>query len=59
MLLYIFFSPWALIIVKHYQLIKKKKKKKGNFPGGPVVENLHANVGDKDSSPGLGRAHML
>ena len=58
MLLYIFFSPWALIIVKHYQLIKKKKRK-GNFPGGPVVENLHAKVGDKGSIPGLGRAHML
>ena len=28
------------------------------FPGGAVVENLPANAGDKDSSPGLGRSHM-
>ena len=29
------------------------------FPGGTVVENLPANVGDTGSSPGLGRSHML
>ena len=28
------------------------------FPGGAVVENLPANVGDTGSSPGLGRSHM-
>ena len=28
------------------------------FPGGAVVENLPANAGDTDSSPGLGRSHM-
>ena len=28
------------------------------FPGGTVVENLPANAGDTDSSPGLGRSHM-
>ena len=28
------------------------------FPGGAVVENLPANVGDMGSSPGLGRSHM-
>ena len=28
------------------------------FPGGTVVENLPANVGDTGSSPGLGRSHM-
>ena len=30
----------------------------GGFPGGAVVENLPANAGDTDSSPGLGRSHM-
>ena len=29
------------------------------FPGGAVVENLPANVGNTGSSPGLGRSHML
>ena len=29
------------------------------FPGGTVVENLHANAGDAGSSPGLGRSDML
>ena len=29
------------------------------FPGGTVVENLPANVGNTGSSPGLGRSHML
>ena len=29
------------------------------FPGGAVVENLPANVGDTGLSPGLGRSHML
>ena len=28
------------------------------FPGGTVVENLPANAGDTDSSPGLVRSHM-
>ena len=28
------------------------------FPGGAVIENLPANVGDTGSSPGLGRSHM-
>ena len=28
------------------------------FPGGTVVENLPANVGDMGSSPGLGGSHM-
>ena len=28
------------------------------FLGGAVVENLPANAGDTDSSPGLGRSHM-
>ena len=29
------------------------------FPGGAVVETPPANTGDKCSSPGLGRSHML
>ena len=29
-----------------------------DFPGGPVVENLPANVGDMGLIPGLGRFHM-
>ena len=29
------------------------------FPGGPVIKNLPANVGDTGLSPGLGRFHML
>ena len=28
------------------------------FPGGAVVENLHASAGDTGSSPGLGGSHM-
>ena len=30
-----------------------------DFPGGPVVKNLPANVEDTGSIPGLGRFHML
>ena len=30
-----------------------------DFPGGPVVRNLLAGVGDMGSIPGLGRSHML
>ena len=28
------------------------------FPGGAVVKNPPANVGDMGSSPGLGRSHI-
>ena len=35
-----------------------KKKEARDFPGGAVVENLPANVGDIGSSPGPGRSHM-
>ena len=34
------------------------KNEAEGFPGGAVVENLPANVGDVGSSPGLGRSHM-
>ena len=37
-------------------LIKEKWGR--GFPGGTVVENLPANVGDMGLSPGLGRSHM-
>ena len=30
----------------------------GGFPGGTVVKNPPANVGDMGSSPGPGRSHM-
>ena len=30
----------------------------GDFPGGAVVKNPPANVGDAGLSPGLGRSHM-
>ena len=33
--------------------------KKQGFPGGAVVKNPPANVGDRGSIPGLGRSHML
>ena len=46
----------------HYPVInhngKEYKKECRGFPGGTVVENLPANVGDTGSSPGLGRSHM-
>ena len=29
-----------------------------DFPGGTVVKNLPANVGDMGSSPGPGRSHL-
>ena len=29
-----------------------------DFPGGPVVKNLPANVGDTGSIPGRGISHM-
>ena len=31
----------------------------GNFPGGPVVNNLPASAEDTNSIPGLGRSHMF
>ena len=30
----------------------------GDFPGGPVVENLPCNARDTGSIPDLGRSHM-
>ena len=41
------------------QPLKKKKPFTGGFPGSVVVKNLPANAGNKGSSPGPGRCHML
>ena len=35
------------------------RRNREGFPGGAVVKNPPANVGDMGSSPGLGRSHML
>ena len=40
----------------YYYLIKKHY---WDFPGGPVVNSLLANGGDRGSIPGPGRFHML
>jgi len=43
----------------HFRATKKTMlKKKGDFPGGPVVNNLLANAGDRGSIPASGRLHM-
>ena len=36
-----------------------KKSTNRDFPGGTVVKDLPANLGDTGSSPGPGRSHML
>ena len=41
------------------EIKKEIKKYLQGFPGGTVVKNQPANAGDMDSSPGLGRSHML
>ena len=38
--------------------MERSKKSTRGFPGGTVVENLPAKVGDTGSNPGLGRSHM-
>ena len=38
--------------------IIKKSTNNRDFPGGTVVKNLPANIGDTGSIPGLGRSHM-
>ena len=45
---------------KYSQLIFDKEAKviQWDFPGGTVVKNPPANVGDMGSSPGPGRSHM-
>ena len=39
--------------------VLKRKLRFWDFPGGTVVKNPPANAGDKGSSPGPGRSHML
>ena len=41
-----------------HQILMSKKKKK-DFPGDTVNKNLHANAGETDLIPGLGRFYML
>ena len=36
----------------------QQKRKSRDFPAGPMVENLPANVGDMGSIPGQGRSHI-
>ena len=40
-------------------LIGEQESSMEDFPGGPVVKNLPANVGDTGSIPGLGKSHQL
>ena len=44
--------------VKHLNNLKLKKSSGRDFPGGAVVKNPPASVGDTGSIPGLGRSHM-
>ena len=44
---------------KKLKNVGKLKYSLRDFPGGAVVKNLLANAGDKGSSPGPGRSHML
>ena len=47
------------IVVNRYNVILQNDKNKLlGFPGGAVVKNPPANVGDTGSSPGPGRSHM-
>ncbi|XP_073656865.1 complex I intermediate-associated protein 30, mitochondrial isoform X10 [Tursiops truncatus] len=61
-----FFSNRGRIRDAQYQLLLDKFWRLGSpgylvsgFPGGTVVKNPPANVGDTGSSPGLGRSYML
>ena len=42
----------------HHHVFHANKITTGGFPGGAVVKNPPANVGDTGSSPGPGRFHM-
>ena len=63
-----FFQTSFLIIKGSYNILQElftrrhsaahRNRKAWDFPGGTVVKNLPANVGDTGSSPGLGRSHM-
>ena len=46
-------------MLKHtHKRNKNQNYTKRDFPGGAVVKNPPANVGDTSPSPGLGRSHM-
>ena len=47
-----------LDILNESEILHNLKKKLEDFPGGLVVKNLPANVGDMGSIPGPGRSHM-
>ena len=51
----IWISSGALL---HSMVITVNNNIEQGFPGGAVVENLPASVGDTGSSPGLGGSHM-
>ena len=51
-------TPKAQAIKEKYNLDFVKIKSLWDFPGGAVVKNPPANVGDTGSSPGPGRFHM-
>ena len=44
-------------MVYYYKSDGFKNNQKGDFPGGPVVENLPANAGDMGSVPDPVRSH--
>ena len=50
-------SPSKQFQVTNLLIVHLKKQVLG-FPGGAMVKNLPANVGDMGSSPGPGRSHM-
>ena len=52
-----FFVLEGIIKTSPFQLPLRRKNR--DFPGGTVVKNPPANAGDRGSSPGPGRSHML
>ena len=41
-----------------HQILMSKQKKKKDFPGGTVNKIPHANAGETDLIPGLGRFYL-
>ena len=50
---------WVSWLSAWMNFLTKLKMVSRGFPGGPVVKNLPASVGDTGSIPGLVRFHML
>ena len=51
---------WGRFILKYQDKSEPNEKEEArDFPGGAVVKNPPANLGDTGSSPGPGRSHML